>query len=286
VPERTRRGEEEHERVDPRPRAATPVDPILQAQQTIGNHAVSRILARDAGPQPGPKKPPIGGARVDEIFDTSPYIKELVGEKMKLGARAEKQLRYDDEKAFEEAWIKYSVGKDNPDSRTPEDRAHTEASARLALRRGVRGFHDEERGEIHIRVDRADEGTPLHEGLHLHTHPDFKAFASYGLNEGVTEYFTRKLCQEVGAQRDPNAFLPEHHSVELMVKERDVPDECLAAAYFKGDLDRLRRAMDGDRGMLEQWTGALGARDYKKANDIVRVPKGDFGTTDKIRATA
>lgn len=261
---------------------APPLAAVLQAQQTIGNHAVSRILAREPGKEPAAKKPPIGGKQVDEILDASPYFKDLVGEKMKLGVRAEKQLRYDDEKTFREAWLRYAKGRDDPDTGRP----HDDASMDLALRRGVRGFHDEDRGEIHIRADRADEGTPLHEGLHLFTHDDFKAFAGREVNEGVTEHFTRKLCLEVGAKRDLNAYLQEFSSVELMLGQRMVPEDCLAAAYFKGDLDRLRRALDGDKGMLEKWTGMMNSRNFKGANELVRRPVVEGEPSERIRSMA
>lgn len=287
-----RRHEREDERhTDGRGEARVPALPpavsaVLEAQRTIGNQAVGRLLAREPGREPGPKKPPVGGRQVDEILDASPYFKDLVGEKMKLGVRAEKQLRYDDEATFEEAWVKYAVGKDVPGSKTNPPETYTPDTARAALNRGVRGFHDEDRGEIHIRIARADQGTPLHEGLHLFTHDGFKAFAGRELNEGVTEHFTRKLCQEVKVERNPSAYIQELYSVDLMLKELMVPEDCLATGYFKGDLDPLRRAMDGDKGMLERWTGLLNSGQFKAANDLVRRPKGDFQTTERIRATA
>lgn len=66
----------------------------------------------------------------------------------------------------------------------------------------VNGFTDSltDPPTIYINRDHARPSTLIHELLHYLTHPNFDKFTSSPLNEGVTEYFTRK----VQGAADPN----------------------------------------------------------------------------------
>jgi len=110
-----------------------------------------------------PKQPLRGGREVDAIFDSTPFLKDLIG--AKLGKqKLEKAMRLDDEPSFERAWLAYAQRSINPAT----GRNFTEREAKdFNAREGVRAFQDEDRGEVHIRKERADLGTQLHEGLHL-----------------------------------------------------------------------------------------------------------------------
>jgi hypothetical protein len=263
------RGEAEAERAagdDPSWVAA-----VLEAQQASGNRAVSRVLARDPNPalEKRPPRPPKqklrGGREVDAIFDSSPFLKDLVG--AKLGKqKLEKAMRIDDEAAFERAWLAYAQRSINPAT----NRNFSEQEARdFMAKEGVRAFQDEDRGEVHIRKERSDLGTQLHEGLHLFSADRWRKRMGYNVNEGVTEYFTRKLGPEVQVVRDDSSFLRQFTSATHLVTAAGEP--VVAAAYFDGDVAGLKTAVDDKKGAgtWAKWLDRLDANDFKGANALL-----------------
>ena len=245
---------------------------VFGAQQTLGNHAVARVLGRDPNPAlgrplPRPPKPKLQGAReVDAIFDSSPYLMNLVG--AKLGKqKLEKAMKLDDEAAFLTAWLAYAQRSINPAT----NRNFTEQEAKdFSAKEGLRAFQDEDRGEVHIRKERADLGTQLHEGVHLFSDDRWRKRMGYNPNEGVTEYFTRKLGPEVQVQRDDNSFLRQYTSATHLVAAATEP--VVAAAYFDGDIAGLKAAIDGSRGRgtWDKWLDFLDANDFKSANALLK----------------
>lgn len=236
----------------------------------LSNHALSRVLARDPNPKlehkptaRPPKQPLRGGREVDAIFDASPYLKDLVGAKLRKVSLA-KTMKIDDEAAFERAWIAYAKRSINPQT----DRNFSEQEARdFMAKEGLRAFQDEDGGEIHMRKARADLGTQIHEGLHLFSDDRWKRRMNYNVNEGVTEYFTRKIGPEVQVERDDGFFLRQYTSVTHLVKA--VTEPVLAAAYFEGDIASLKTAVDArGKGTWDQWTGFLDVNDFKSANKL------------------
>ena len=244
----------------PRPGAGRERRPDQLPVGGLSNHALSRLLAR----QPKPKPPLRTGGEVDTIFDTSPYLKDLVGSKMRKVSLA-KIMKIDNEAAFEKAWLEYARRSINP--ATDRNFSQDEAKSFLATK-GVRAFQDEERGVIHVRKERADLGTQLHEGLHAHSDDRWRRRMNYAVNEGVTEYFTRKLGPEVDVQRDDASFLREYTSATHLVTVATEP--VVAAAYFEGDLGGLKNAVDArGAGTWNQWVGFLDASDFKSANKLL-----------------
>lgn len=255
-----------------------PEHAVLALQRSYGNRAVSQVLARDANPAleraptARPPKPKLrSGREVDAIFDASPYFKDLVGAHLKKVSLA-KAMKLDDENAFEAAWVEYAKRSFNPD--TNANYTEEEAKRYLATK-GVRAFQDEDHGEVHIRKDRADLGTQLHEGLHLFCDDGWKRHMGYAANEGVTEWFTRKLGPEVGVIRDDSSFLREYTSVTHLLEVID--ETALSAAYFAGDVAGLQAKLDErkGKGTWKRWLGFLDANDFKGANALLRdAPKG------------
>lgn len=269
-----------------RPEAAAPEQPATvesvtrSAQQRAGNRAVSGALARD--PNPALKKAPVArppkqelrsGREVDAIFDASAFIKDLVG--AKLGkSKVEKVMTIDDEPEFEAAWLAYATRSLNPET----GKTFTEAEARSYMKaQGVRAFQDEVKGAIHIRRARSDLGVQLHEGMHLFCDDRWRKQMSYNVNEGVTEYFTRKLAPEVQVVRDDSSFLKQFTSAGHLV---DVAGEAVvAAAYFDGDIATLEGKIDGrkadGKGTWKKWLSHLEANDFKAANALLKPPAGN-----------
>jgi hypothetical protein len=241
------------------------------AQRALGNRAVSRMLARDPNPKlekrppPPPKQKLRGGREVDAIFDSSPFLKDLIG--AKLGKqKLEKAMKLDDEATFERAWLAYAQRSINP--ATGKNFTEDEAKAFMA-KEGVRAFQDEDRGEVHIRKERSDLGTQIHEGLHLFSHNRWSRRMGYNVNEGVTEYFTRKLGPEVQVVRDDNSFLRQFTSATHLVTAATEP--VVAAAYFDGDIAGLKTAVDDKKGAgtWAKWLDRLDANDFKGANALL-----------------
>jgi hypothetical protein len=92
---------------------------------------------------------------------------------------------------------------------------------------------------------------------------------NYAVNEGVTEYFTRKVGPEVEVQRDDSSFLREYTSATHLVTV--ATESVVAAAYFEGDLDNLKKAVDGAKGAgtWGKWTGHLEVNEFKAANKLL-----------------
>src|SRR4051794_30977730 len=273
-----RRKAREQERDQPPVALEPALDPrlaaIRSAQQLIGNHAVSRVLARDPNPKlephptVRPPKPKLrAGREVDAIFDTSPYFKDLVGAKMKKITLA-KAMKIDGEAAFESAWLEYAQRSLNPN--TEKNFTADEAKQFMTVK-GLRAFQDEDRLEIHIRKERADLGTQLHEGLHLFCDDRWKRRMNYNANEGVTEYFTRKLGPEVDVERDDSFFLQQYTSATHLVAAAG--EDTVTAAYFQGDMAGLKEKVDGRKpdghGTWQQWLGFMEASNYKAANKLM-----------------
>jgi hypothetical protein len=244
--------------------SAAPAPPEVLAVAGLSNHALSRLLARD--PKPIPPKPPLRtGRQVDTIFDTSPFMKDVVAAKLGKGAIA-KAMKIDNDAAFEKAWVGYAQRSVNPQT----DKNFTEEEAKQFLAtKGVRAFQDEDRGEIHIRKDRSDLGTQIHEGMHLFADDRWRRKMNYNVNEGVTEYFTRKVGPEVDVHRDDASFLREYTSATHLVNA--ATEAVVQAAYFDGDLAGLKKAVDArGAGTWEQWLGFLDVNDFKSANKLLR----------------
>jgi hypothetical protein len=245
----------------PRPRLHQERRPEALPVAGLSNHALSRLLAR----QPQPRQPLRTGKQLDTIFDTSPFLKDLVGSRMRKVSLA-KIMKIDSEAAFKKAWVEYAQRSINP--ATDRNFSAEEAESWLATK-GVRAFQDEEKGVIHIRKERADLGTQIHEGMHAHSHDRWSGRMNYAVNEGVTEYFTRKVGPEVDVHRDDSSFLREYTSATHLVTVAS--EAVVAAAYFEGDLDNLRKAVDGAKGTgtWGKWTGHLEVNDFKAANRLL-----------------
>ena len=93
--------------------------------------------------------------------------------------------------------------------------------------------------------------------------------AFLGYDEGVTEFFTRKLGPEVQVERDDSSFLRQYTSVTHLVTA--VSEPVVAAAYFGGDIAALKSAVDGKgKGTWDRWLDLLDGNDFKGANALMR----------------
>src|SRR5262245_29868567 len=249
-------------------------EPVPPVTLGISNHALARVLARnpnpalERNPTVRPPKPPLkSGRQVDAIFDASPFFKDLVGAKLKK-LPLSKAMHLDDEHVFEAAWIEYAMRSVNPE--TNHNFSREEAKAFIEAK-GLRAFQDADRGAIHVRKVRADLRTQLHEALHLFSNDRWKdrMALAYNVNEGFTQYFIRKLGDELGLEADEGSFLKQYTSVTHLVEA--VGEAPVTAAYFGGDLPGLKAKADVRKaGSWKQWLDLLDTNDYKGANALMR----------------
>ncbi|SFS14365.1 Thioredoxin [Dyella sp. OK004] len=96
-------------------------------------------------------------------------------------------------------------------------------------------------------------GTLLHEGLHAYSHPDFAFLHNYVV-EGTTEYFTRKLQDEINM---PYGSGYDDRVVGVNRLVEAVGEETLARAYFTGEVPALHRAFNARYGRCALITWAF-----------------------------
>lgn len=91
---------------------------------------------------------------------------------------------------------------------------------------------------IWIHKNRGNAGTIIHEGVHKYTVPAFKTEVGFQFNEGITEYFTRKVTDALNYRRR------NYQSNYLFAKEfvSYVGEDKVAKAYFDGAVDELKEA--------------------------------------------
>ena len=122
-------------------------------------------------------------------------------------------------------------------------------------------------GTNYINQDKLSVDTVPHEMLHSNTHAEFSKFAEGNINEGVTEYLTIKAVTAEGIT--PTHSYPNQEGVvrELVSV---VGEETLLNAYFKGETDALKTAMESkSKGSWADFKAAMDASDWTKAKALL-----------------
>lgn len=104
----------------------------------------------------------------------------------------------------------------------------------------INGFVDGH-GRVWIERNSGNAGTMIHEGLHKYSDGAFLNHFGFNANEGATEWFTRKI----GGALNPPITRGNYESNFLVIKKlvELVTEPVVAAAYFDGKLEELRRAV-------------------------------------------
>jgi hypothetical protein len=94
---------------------------------------------------------------------------------------------------------------------------------------------------VFINKDRGNAGTAIHEGVHFWGSPARPInTASHELNEGVTEYFARKVCSALDPPIARTVYAEQFAIATKMVGV--VGEEVVASAFFDGNLGALKAA--------------------------------------------
>jgi hypothetical protein len=121
--------------------------------------------------------------------------------------------------------------------------------------KSLNGFVDGD-GRVWIHKDNGDVGTMIHEGLHKHSDPALIGI-SQPLNEGVTEYFTRKVCAALSPPFTARASYTNNYTACVQLAAL-VGETTLAAAYFDGATDELQEAFETAKS-ADDWTSFVRA---------------------------
>ena len=237
------------------------------AQRGYGNHAVSRILARDPNPElEAAKKPAVGhktGAEVDAALDASPFFKPLIANGVKAGKKADGHVHIYPAAEFLTKCEAYLKGKQNPNTGAvfTDDEAKAFAKNVNAYQEGL---------EIHVNEERGEAATTVHESMHLFAEATWLPKMGFNANEGTTEYFTKKLCAELKLTRSAY-YNDQYLAVKKLVDY--VGETYVAEAFFNGKLAELEAAVDkkaGDAGAgtFTKWIGYMEASKYTEAKAL------------------
>lgn len=170
---------------------------------------------------------------------------------------------------FRPAYIDYAVRNGLPRER---------AVARALF---VHAFTDRDTDIIHLDRERGDPGTIVHEALHLHSSRSFIEQVHPNVNEGATEYFTRRVCATASIERGEGSYPSEFGAVRLLVDATS--PEALALAYFRNDTSQLEAALEARRaGLWIDWLIAM-TRGTARANALLG---GDTAENDADAAAS
>jgi hypothetical protein len=116
-------------------------------------------------------------------------------------------------------------------------------------RDSINGFVDVE-GRVWIHRDRGNPGTMIHEACHKWSDDALQA-VSQPLNEGVTEYFTRRVCAAMTPSLAPGRANYQANWTAVNQLVALVGEATVAAAFFDGDVDGLREAFVSSKSETE-----------------------------------
>ena len=233
----------------------------LALQRAGGNRMLGRILARDAAPAAPAKAPLKTGKELDTMLLASSFFKPYVEPKIGKGIKAEGHVHIHDAEAFKAIALQYLKGKDNPKT----GREFTDPEAEK-FETTIRAFQDD-KGEVQVHEKRADDGTVVHEAMHLFSSTAFVDAVGYHVNEGATEVFARRLASENSILR---AGYPQQHRLVMRLVSAS-SEKLLADAFFKGDVDPLKAKVDKAKGAgtWEKWLGLMTAGNFEEAEKVV-----------------
>lgn len=242
---------------------------MRRAQQGYGNQAVGRMLAREPNPALE-SKPAIGhktGKEVDAFLDASPFFKKMVADAVKAGKKAEGHVHIWTKAEFLTKCEAYLTGKKNPNTGTPftADQAKEFAKNVNAYQEGT---------EIHVNEERGEAATTIHESIHLFQDDKYLNKVGFNVNEGTTEFFTKKLCAEQSPAIPRGDFYPDQYkSVKKLIEYIGGPD-LVAAAYFSAKLAELEAAVDkkagaSGAGTFTKWVGYMKQSKYAEADALL-----------------
>lgn len=232
------------------------VDPssALALQRLAGNAAVAGLIVQR-------RVAHTAAARVPRILASDPVVAAHAGQ----GGGPAPTVRVHALAAFRREYVAYAVR---------NGQGEREAAAHATF---VSGFTDLDAGVVHLNRDRGDPGTLVHEALHLRSSRAFVESVHRKVNEGITEFFTRRVCAAARVARGSDSYPQEHAAIERLVQLSS--PEAVATAYFTNRDAALDAALEARRpGLWLDWRIAM-TRRISDANALLdELSSGAGGT--------
>lgn len=205
-------------------------------------------------PAEGDQVNPPSGQQVETWITANEFLNEYVGDVIDGGLRVDGAIFVHPPVEFRTLFVAYAEGRgmSNADATTmaPNVNAYRDGS------------------EVHMCLDRGEVGTAIHEAIHFFSHDDYRGELGGDVNEGTTEYFTRIVTAQQGIVRGA-FYTNQRGAVENLVAastQEDVGD-----AYFDGEIDDLRTAVDDAKGedTFDNWVTEMKAKNWAAANALL-----------------
>lgn len=245
--------------------APVPQPPGLRLRLCGGGTKAAKKGAVFAGAHDAPGGPVkhLPGDQVDAFLAASPSLGPYVKAPRAAGKAASGRVHFYSHGDFVEAWVKYALTKNNPDT----GKTYTEAEARSWVPRAFTADDD----EIHIDETAGEPRTAIHESIHFYEDDAFTALG-YHVSEAFTELLAQKIVSEKGIVSAENPALADDLSAARKLAGV-VTLDAIAKAYFNGDIAGLRAAVDAAKGAgtFDKWKGYMTQRppDYAAANALL-----------------
>jgi hypothetical protein len=139
----------------------------------------------------------------------------------------------------------------------------------------INGFVDK-KDRVWIHKDRGNAGTMIHEGLHKYALDKILNDWNFNMNEGITEYFTRKIGKSLPTPINRGNYQAQFDVIDPLSKV--VGEAVMAGAYFDGKLDEMKtkylefRKGKGDNAAAQEqsWKDFLKDMDKERYADALR----------------
>lgn len=125
-------------------------------------------------------------------------------------------------------------------------------------------------GRIWLHKERGNAGTAIHEGMHKYSTASL-INQSQPLNEGVTEYFTRKVCNNLTPKVVRGNYQSNFEVSKTLVDL--VGESVVAKAYFDGDVAGLKKAVLSAGVTAANWKAFLSkteTNEWADADELLR----------------
>ncbi len=157
----------------------------------------------------------------------------------------------------------------------------------------INGWVDHEE-RVWIHKDRGNPATMVHEGCHKWAADTIRGALSWDLNEGITEYFTRKVAAAQTPNLAPGRANYQAQWTVVVQLAAFAGERPIASAYFDGSNDALKAAYKVARGGTnadadwEAFLAAMKAKNWANATALLAAAPaatadagtGDGGTDD------
>jgi hypothetical protein len=132
----------------------------------------------------------------------------------------------------------------------------------------LNGFVDKN-GNVWVHKDRGNPATMIHEGVHKYSSKNMIK-ESQPLNEGVTEYYTRKISDAENIAPARRNYQKNYETTKAL--SNLVSEDKLSKAYFDGDINQLSKTVDKKqgKGTWDKFTELTKKKKWIEAKELLK----------------